>query len=154
LHWGGFADDPVRAKKYTEDHEWVELSGDGKIGMLPSPAFVGADLSGTMGITAYASKQLGDVVYVELPEVGLEVSKGDPIGAVESVKSASDIMTPVTGKVVDHNKLLEEKPGQVNKSPEGDAWLAKIEIADSTELESLMDSEGYTKFTEEQGDEH
>jgi glycine cleavage system H protein len=146
----------VREKKYTEDHEWVELSGDGKLGVyIPPRAVAGADLcAGTMGITEYASKQLGDVVYVELPEVGLEVSKGDPIGAVESVKSASDIMTPVTGKVVDHNKLLEEKPGQVNKSPEGDAWLAKIEIADSTELESLMDSEGYMKFTEEQGDDH
>lgn len=106
-----------------------------------------------MGITEYASKQLGDVVYVELPEIGLEVSKGDPIGAVESVKSASDIMTPVTGKVVDHNSMLEEKPGQVNKSPEGDAWLAKIELADSTELDSLMDKDGYDAFTEDQGSE-
>ncbi|KAI9881798.1 MAG: glycine cleavage system H-protein subunit [Watsoniomyces obsoletus] len=128
----------VLEKKYTEDHEWVELSGDGK--------------TGTMGITEYAAKQLGDVVFVELPELGLEVNKGDPIGAVESVKSASDIMTPVTGRVVDHNKLLEEKPGQVNKSPEGDAWLAKIEIADSTELDSLMDRDGYTAFTEEQAE--
>ena len=106
-----------------------------------------------MGITEYASHQLGDVVYVELPEIGLEVSKGDPIGAVESVKSASDILTPVTGKVVEHNKMLEEKPGQVNKSPEGDAWLAKIEIADSTELEDLMDKEKYIAFTEEAGEE-
>lgn len=112
-----------------------------------------ADFPGTMGITEYAAKQLGDVVYVELPEIGLEVSKGDPLGAVESVKSASDIMAPVTGKVTEHNKLLEEKPGQINKSPEGDAWLAKIEVADSSELDSLMDKEKYTAFTEEAGDE-
>lgn len=106
-----------------------------------------------MGITEYASTQLGDVVYVELPEIGLEVSKGDTLGAVESVKSASDILSPITGKVVDHNKMLEEKPGQVNKSPEGDAWLAKIEIADSTELDRLMDKEKYIAFCEEVGGE-
>jgi glycine cleavage system H protein len=106
-----------------------------------------------MGITEYASQQLGDVVFVELPEIGIEVSKGDPIGAVESVKSASDILTPVSGKIADHNTLLEEKPGQVNKSPEGDAWLAKIEISDSSELDNLMDKEAYITFTESAGEE-
>lgn len=106
-------------------------------------------LLGTIGITEYASKALGDVVYVELPELGLDVSKGDTIGAVESVKSASDIMTPVSGKVVDHNKVLEEKPGTINKSPEGEGWLAKIEVSDTTELDSLMSKEEYDSFEKE-----
>ncbi|KAL6248602.1 glycine cleavage system H-protein subunit [Rhinocladiella similis] len=122
-------------KKYTEDHEWIELDTDGT--------------TGTIGITEYASKALGDVVYVELPELGLDVSKGDTIGAVESVKSASDIMTPVSGKVVDHNKVLEEKPGTINKSPEGEGWLAKIEVSDTTELDSLMSKEEYDSFEKE-----
>ena len=121
--------------------------------MLGSHLRTPLTVEGTMGITEYASKQLGDVVYVELPEIGLEVNKGDTIGAVESVKSASDILTPVSGKVTDHNKMLEEKPGQVNKSPEGDAWLAKLEISDSGELENLMDRDAYTAFTEEAGDD-
>ncbi|KAJ9634460.1 glycine cleavage system H protein [Exophiala oligosperma] len=122
-------------KKYTEDHEWIELDTDGK--------------TGTIGITEYASKALGDVVYVELPELDMDVSKGDTIGAVESVKSASDIMTPVSGKIVDHNKVLEEKPGTINKSPEGEGWLAKIELSDTTELESLMSKEDYDSFEKE-----
>ena len=145
---------PVLEKKYTEDHEWVELSGDGKTGMLAISSSTSTNSPGTMGITEYAAKQLGDVVYVELPELGLEINKGDPIGAVESVKSASDIMTPVSGKVLDHNKLLEEKPAQVNKSPEGDAWLARIEVSDSSELDGLMSKEKYLAFTEEAGDDH
>ncbi|KIV87912.1 glycine cleavage system H protein [Exophiala sideris] len=122
-------------KKYTEDHEWIELDSDGK--------------TGTIGITEYASKALGDVVYVELPELGLEVAKGDSIGAVESVKSASDILTPVSGTIKDHNKVLEEKPGTINKSPEGEGWLAKIEVSDSAELDSLMSKEDYDNFEKE-----
>ncbi|KAK5295605.1 glycine cleavage system H-protein subunit [Exophiala xenobiotica] len=104
---------------------------------------------GTIGITEYASKALGDVVYVELPELGLDVTKGDTIGAVESVKSASDILTPVSGTIKDHNKVLEEKPGTINKSPEGDGWLAKIEISDASELDSLMSKEDYDTFEKE-----
>ncbi|OAP62544.1 glycine cleavage system H protein [Fonsecaea erecta] len=122
-------------KKYTEDHEWIELDSDGK--------------TGTIGITEYAAKALGDVVYVELPELGMEVTKGDTIGAVESVKSASDIMTPVSGKISDHNKLLEEKPGTINKSPESEGWLAKIEVSNLNELDSLMSKEDYDKFEKE-----
>jgi len=122
-------------KKYTEDHEWIELDADGKIG--------------TIGITEYAAKALGDVVFVELPELGLEVAKGDTIGAVESVKSASDIMTPVSGKITDHNKVLEEKPGTINKSPEADGWLAKIELSEVSELDSLMSKEDYDNFEKE-----
>ncbi|KAM5444063.1 glycine cleavage system H-protein subunit [Microsporum ferrugineum] len=97
----------------------------------------------TVGITDYAAKALGDVVYVELPAVEDEVASGDTIGAVESVKSASDIMSPATGKVIEVNTVLEEKPKTVNDSPEGDGWFAKIEITDSSELNELMDAEAY-----------
>jgi len=107
--------------------------------------------TGTIGITQYAAQALGDVVYVELPELELEVSKGDTIGAVESVKSASDIMTPVSGKVVKANSVLEEKPGTINKAPEGEGWLAVIEVQDVKELESLMTKEQYDSFEK---DEH
>ena len=89
------------------------------------------------------------MVYVELPSEGIEVSKGDAIGAVESVKSASDIMTPVGGTILEINSALEEKPGTINKSPEGDGWLAKIKVSSTQELEALMDAEGYRKFTED-----
>ena len=89
-------------------------------------------------------------MYVELPTVDLEVSKGDSIGAVESVKSASDIMTPVSGKIVVANNLLEEKPSTINKGPEAEGWLAKIEVSEVGELEALMDKEGYDKFTQEE----
>jgi glycine cleavage system H protein len=89
------------------------------------------------------------VVYVELPEIGIEVSKGDSIGAVESVKSASDIMTPVSGKIVKANSLLEEKPGTINEGPEAEGWLAKIEVTDVTELDTLMSTEEYDNFEKE-----
>ncbi|KAK1812430.1 glycine cleavage system H-protein subunit [Friedmanniomyces endolithicus] len=121
-------------KKYTEDHEWIDIS---------SPE------SASIGISTYAAKALGDVVYVELPTVDTEVNKGDAIGAVESVKSASDIMTPVGGTIIEVNSELEEKPGTINKSPEGDGWLAKIKVTDTAELEGLMDAEAYRAFTEE-----
>jgi glycine cleavage system H protein len=103
-------------------------------------------ITGTIGITNYAANALGDVVYVELPEIGMEVNKGDSIGAVESVKSASDIMTPVSGKIVEANNLLEEKPGTINNGPEAEGWLAKIEITDATELDALMSAEQYDNF--------
>ena len=106
-------------------------------------------LLGTIGITTYAASALGDVVYVELPTLDLEVSAGDSIGAVESVKSASDIMTPVGGKIVATNEKLEEKPGIINKGPEGEGWVARIEVGDAGEVEGLMGGEEYRKFTEE-----
>ncbi|KAH9839657.1 hypothetical protein Tdes44962_MAKER08000 [Teratosphaeria destructans] len=121
-------------KKYTEDHEWIDTS---------SPE------SASIGISTYAAKALGDVVYVELPTVGLEVSKGDAIGAVESVKSASDIMTPVSGVVTEVNSLLEDKPGTINSSPEADGWIAKVKVTDKGEWEGLMDGQAYKAFTEE-----
>lgn len=85
-------------------------------------------------------------MYVELPQVGQEVSAGDSIGAIESVKSASDIISPVTGKVIEANSVLEEKPGTINKSPEGDGWVAKIEIEDLSSMDNLMDKAAYDAF--------
>ena len=144
-------------KKYTQDHEWIELSSDGKTGE-PTQQYLHYHPSntnsavGTIGISEYAAKALGDVVFVELPVIDLEVNQGDSIGAVESVKSASDIMTPVSGKIVEANNVLEEKPATINKSPEGDGWLAKIEVSNASEVEALMDKDGYLKFTEEAED--
>lgn len=102
-----------------------------------------------MGVSVYAAKNLGDVVYVELPVPDLEVNRGDSIGAVESVKSASDIMTPVSGKIIEINDMLEEKPATINKGPEDEGWIAKLEVKDQAELEGLMSLEEYRKHTEE-----
>ncbi|PNS19245.1 glycine cleavage system H protein [Sphaceloma murrayae] len=138
MGWRGFRSSPASfVKKYTSDHEWVELSEDGQ--------------SATIGISTYAASALGDVVYVELPAVDLEFNAGDSIGAVESVKSASDIMAPVAGTVIESNSSLEEKPGHINKSPEDEAWLAKIKVSDASEVEALMDADAYKAFTEEAG---
>ena len=128
-------------KKYTKDHEWVELSADNK--------------TATIGISEYAAHALGDVVYVELPEVPMEVAAGDSIGAVESVKSASDINSPIACTVTDVNSVLEETPSAINKGPEDDStaggWVAKVEVAEAgiKDLEGLMDAEAYKAFTAE-----
>ncbi|KAL9035314.1 MAG: hypothetical protein Q9214_006641 [Letrouitia sp. 1 TL-2023] len=126
-------------KKYTKDHEWIEIDED-------------TQRHGTIGITTYAAKALGDVVFVELPTLDLEVSAGDAIGAVESVKSASDIMSPISGRVVERNELLEEKPGTINRGPEAEGWIARIEVGEGVvgEVEGLMGEEEYRKFTEEE----
>ena len=100
-------------------------------------------------MSVYAAKNLGDVVYVELPALDLEVSAGDSIGAVESVKSASDIMTPVSGKIIEANDVLQEKPGTINKGPEGEGWIAKLEVKDTAELKELMSDIEYGQFTAE-----
>jgi glycine cleavage system H protein len=102
----------------------------------------------TLGISEYAAKALGDVVYVELPEVDLEVGAGEAIGAVESVKSASDILSPVGGTVTHINSALEEKPGNLNKDPEGDSWIAKIAVSGTPEGK-LMTKAEYTAFTDD-----
>ncbi|KAB8360932.1 hypothetical protein FH972_024664 [Carpinus fangiana] len=130
----------LAAKRFTEDHEWIDYDESSK--------------KGKVGITEYAANALGDVVYVELPAVDTEVSAGDAVGAVESVKSASDILTPVSGKVVGINSTLEEKPATINKSPEQDGWIVELELTDAAELESLMDEAKYKSFTEELGDDH
>ncbi|KAL6721683.1 glycine cleavage system H-protein subunit [Lecanora helva] len=104
---------------------------------------------GTIGVSVYAAKNLGDVVFVELPTVDLVVSAGDSIGAVESVKSASDIMTPVSGKIIEANDALQEKPAIINKGPESEGWIARIELKDTKETEELMNDIEYGQFTAE-----
>ncbi|KAF7561013.1 hypothetical protein G7046_g3126 [Stylonectria norvegica] len=126
------------ARKYTKDHEWIDLSADNKTGVV--------------GISTYAAEQLGDVVYVELPEAGDWVEQGDAVGAVESVKSASDINAPIRLKVTAVNSLLEEKPATINKVPEDDSngggWIAKVEVDEESvkQLDELMDAEAYKVF--------
>ena len=103
---------------FTEDHEWIKVDGD----------------TGTVGISAYAAKALGDVVFVELPDVGAEFDKGDEAAVVESVKAASEVYSPVGGEVTEVNGTLEDAPETVNASPDGDGWFLKIKIADADEL--------------------
>jgi glycine cleavage system H protein len=154
----------VKEKKYTEDHEWIEMSADGKTCMSMIPAFTPhtprhsttpylnntllTPTPGTLGISTYAAKALGDVVYIELPQVEMDVSEGDAIGAVESVKSASDILTPVSGTVAEVNTDLESKPGNINKDPEGEAWIAKITVSGEP-AGKMMSKEEYAAFTED-----
>lgn len=129
-------------KKYSKDHEWIELAPDNK--------------TGTIGISEYAAHALGDVVYVELPTTPLEVAKGDAIGAVESVKSASDINSPITCTITAVNEALEEKPSAINQGAEdsgaGGGWVAKVEVDEAAikDLDDLMDASQYKAFTEEE----
>ncbi|RIB05273.1 glycine cleavage system H protein [Gigaspora rosea] len=120
------------SKKFTKDHEWIDVEND----------------LGTIGITDYAQKALGDVVYVETPEIGTVVEQSGPCGAVESVKAASDIYAPVSGEIVDVNKNLVETPGLINKSPETDGWLCKIKLSNPSELNSLMEEHEYHSHCE------
>ena len=115
---------------FTEDHEWIKVDGD----------------TGTIGISAYAAKALGDVVFVELPDVGAEFDKGDEAAVVESVKAASEVYSPVGGEVTAVNGALEDAPETVNASPDGDGWFLKIKIADADELSSLMDEAKYKTY--------
>ncbi|KAF9785538.1 single hybrid motif-containing protein [Thelephora terrestris] len=117
------------AKKYTEDHETVVFDDSTGIGIV--------------SITDYAQSSLGDVVFVELPALETKVTKGDQIGAVESVKAASDIYAPISGTIREINENLNDQPGLLNKSPEDEGWLCKIEVSDPAELDSLMDEAGY-----------
>lgn len=114
--------------KYLATHEWARLEEDGTV---------------TIGITDHAQNALGDVVYVELPETGQEVTSGEEAGVVESVKAASDIYAPVTGTVVAINEALEDEPEKVNQDPFGDGWFFKVAPADANELEDLLDAEAY-----------
>ncbi len=118
--------------KYTEDHEWVRVE-DGK-------AYV--------GVTHYAQEQLGDVVFVELPDVDEEFEMGDTFGVVESVKTVSDLFMPLSGKVVEINEDLEDSPEAVNEDPYRAGWIVAIELSDKSQLDELMDSETYKKTLE------
>lgn len=120
------------ATYYTEDHEWISVEGD----------------VGTVGITAYAAGQLGDVVYVELPNAGSVFSKGDDMAVVESVKAASDVYAPIGGKVKVANDELTDAPETVNEDPEGKGWFVKLVLTDAGELDGLMDKDAYDKFCE------
>ncbi|MFQ5626641.1 MAG: glycine cleavage system protein GcvH [Methyloligellaceae bacterium] len=121
--------------KYTDDHEYLRVDGD----------------VATIGITKYAQEQLGDVVFVELPEAGKTFAKGDEAAVVESVKAAAEIYAPVSGEVVEANGELEGNPGLVNEDAEGGAWFIKLKLSDKSELDGLMDAEAYAKFVAEQG---
>ncbi|MDN3555178.1 glycine cleavage system protein GcvH [Halomonas maura] len=114
--------------RYAESHEWVLDNGDGTV---------------TIGITDHAQQSLGDVVFVELPDVGATLAKGDEFGVVESVKAASDLYAPVSGEVVAINEALEDAPESINESPYEDAWIMKVRIEDAAALDDLMDADAY-----------
>jgi len=116
--------------KFTEEHEWLLVEGD----------------IVTVGITSHAAEQLGDVVFVELPEVGDEVAKDDEIVVIESVKAASDILAPLDGEVVEVNEVLADEPGKVNDDPQGDAWFFKLKVSDMSPMDDYMDEAGYKDF--------
>jgi len=115
-------------KYFSEDHEWILVEGD----------------IATIGITQHAADALGDIVFIELKEVGDSFDSADDIGVIESVKAASEIYAPVSGEVVAANTALEDTPSEINKTPESDSWLYKIKISDTSELDALMDLEAYT----------
>lgn len=116
--------------RFTKDHEWVELDGD----------------VATVGVSAYAANQLGDVVFVELPEVGKTLAKGENLAVVESVKAASDVYAPISGEVVEINATLGGNPETVNQGPESDGWFAKVKVANPAEVDALMDRHAYEQF--------
>src|SRR5438128_8195927 len=115
------------ATRYTKDHEWIRLDGD----------------VATVGITEHAQEQLGDIVYVELPEIGRKVTKGGEAAVVESVKAASDVYAPATGEVVAINDALGSTPGTINEEAEGNGWLFRLKLASPTELDDLTSAEQY-----------
>ncbi|WP_031552389.1 glycine cleavage system protein GcvH [Parvularcula oceani] len=121
------------ATKYTESHEWVRMDGDVAV----------------CGITPHAAEQLGDVVFVELPDTGRALSKGDDMAVVESVKAASDVYAPISGEVVAVNQDIVDAPEKVNESPDQDAWFVKIKPSDASELDGLMDEAAYKAHTDE-----
>ena len=120
--------------KYSEDHEWVELKGDDQV---------------VIGITDFAQEQLGDLVYVELPEVGDECSRGENISVIESVKAASDLVAPVSGTIIEVNSRLEDEPELVTEDSMGKGWFIKVKLSNTSELDDLMDESAYNSFIEE-----
>lgn len=117
---------------FTEDHEWIEVEGD----------------LGTVGITDYAQGQLGDITFVELPETGASVTKGDSVSVVDSVKAASDVYTPVSGTIAEANNALADEPELVNTDAEVGGWLFRVTLSNASELESLMDADAYKAYVE------
>ena len=121
--------------KYSKEHEWIKLDGD----------------TAVIGITQHATEMLGDIVFVELPEIGTSVVKDGNAGVVESTKAASDIYTPVSGEIIENNQAIVDDPAKVNNDPENDAWFFKLKITDKSEMDSLMNKEEYEKFSKESG---
>ena len=124
----------MTATRFTKDHEWVRQEGDLAV----------------IGITDYAQSQLGDVVYVELPEIGQQVEQGKEAAVVESVKAASEVYAPVSGEVAEVNDALAADPAKVNGDPLGEGWFMKLRLADPGQLDGLMDEAAYQRFVEEQ----
>lgn len=121
--------------KYSKEHEWVKIEGDTVI----------------VGITDFAQKQLTDIVFVELPEKGKKVEKGKQMAVVESVKSVSDVFSPVSGEVIEANEELANTPETLNKDPYGKGWIVKIKLDDKSQVESLMSASEYEEFTKKEG---
>ena len=119
--------------KFSKEHEWIKLDGE----------------VATIGITKHATEMLGDIVFVELPEIGTSVDKDGNAGVVESTKAASDVYTPVSGEVVENNQSIVDDPGKINSDPENEAWFFKLKIKDVSELDTLMNKEEYNQFTKE-----
>jgi len=120
-------------KKFSKKHEWVSVEGD----------------VATVGITKHATEMLGDIVFVEVPETGKGIEQNNQAAVVESTKAASDVYSPISGEVIEGNKLIVDDPSSVNSDPEGASWFFKIKIKDSSELDSLMTKSDYDKFVEE-----
>ncbi|MGH3854702.1 MAG: glycine cleavage system protein GcvH [Pseudonocardiaceae bacterium] len=120
--------------RYSEDHEWVLASGAGVV---------------RIGVTDYAQRQLGDIVFIELPQVGDSVAQGDPVGTVESVKAVSEVYAPVAGELVARNDALNADPELVNEDPYGEGWICEIKLADAAALDSLMSAADYRTFIAE-----
>jgi glycine cleavage system H protein len=116
--------------KFTEEHEWLRAEGDEVV----------------VGITTHAAEQLGDVVFVELPEEGTTVSKDDEVVVIESVKAASDILAPLDGEITEVNSTLADDPGKVNEDPQGEAWFFKMKLSDPSQMDDFMDEAAYQKF--------
>ncbi len=121
--------------RYTKEHEWVSADGD----------------IGTVGITFHAQKELGDIVYVDLPKIGATVAQGDPLGSVESIKAVSDIFAPVSGEVIEINETLATAPEKINQDPHEEAWLVKLRLSQPNELTALLDAAAYQEYTEAEG---
>ena len=124
--------------RYTKEHEWVRVEGD----------------TGVIGITDHAQKELGDIVYVDLPKVGARVEQGKTLGSVESVKAVSDIFAPVSGEVIEVNEALSTTPEKLNEDPHGSAWLVKIKLSAPDEVTRLLSAEDYQKYVGAEGSGH
>lgn len=120
---------------FSKSHEWVKVDGE----------------TATIGVSDFAQDELGDITYLELPEAGAQLTQGEPLGVIESVKAASDIYSPISGEVIENNNEVVDAPDLVNSSPYESAWLVKVKLSDPSEVDNLMDSDVYRNFVAEQG---